>query len=260
MKYEESFGNLCAQLTGCLLHLSNTTRPGICYAAGYFSRFMHYPTSALWKAGKHVFRYFKGTKTHWIMYRKEHTHNETVIMGLSDSDWAQGLRSRKSISGYVFFYNGGPTYWISKRQNMVEKSLVEVEFVAFSYTIRDALWIRKVMQDVRNTPVYFPTLIKEDSFWCISVSENDIINDRNKCIDGKYQMVSAHVKREIYVWSTFRRKRWLQKLWQSFYRLRNTSTWFGNFQCVNNQYSTRYEGLLQWNHLCTVLAYNEDTE
>ena len=43
-------------LVGCLLHLANTTRPDIAYAAGYLSRFMQNPRPFHWKAAKHVLR------------------------------------------------------------------------------------------------------------------------------------------------------------------------------------------------------------
>lgn len=38
---------LYQQLVGCLLHLSNNTRPYICYATGYFSRFMRNPNTGV---------------------------------------------------------------------------------------------------------------------------------------------------------------------------------------------------------------------
>ena len=41
------------ELVGCLLHLSNTTRPYIAFAAGYLSRFMQNSGSSHWKAAKY---------------------------------------------------------------------------------------------------------------------------------------------------------------------------------------------------------------
>lgn len=45
---------------GCLLHLSNTTRPDISYAAGFLSRYIHEPSKELWNSAKHVLRNLKG--------------------------------------------------------------------------------------------------------------------------------------------------------------------------------------------------------
>lgn len=54
------------QLIGSVLYLANTTRPDISYAAGYLSRFTHKPSTAVWKAGKHLLRYLKGTRMYAI--------------------------------------------------------------------------------------------------------------------------------------------------------------------------------------------------
>lgn len=56
------------QLAGCILHLSNTMRPDLAFASSYLSRFMCYPTTALWKAAKHLLRYLKGTPNLGIVY------------------------------------------------------------------------------------------------------------------------------------------------------------------------------------------------
>lgn len=46
---------LYQQLIGYLIHLSNTARTYICYAAGLLSRFMKKPPTEIWKAAKRVF-------------------------------------------------------------------------------------------------------------------------------------------------------------------------------------------------------------
>ena len=49
------------QLFGSLLHLANTTRPDIAFAAGYLSRYMDCAGKPLWEAAKRVLRYLSGT-------------------------------------------------------------------------------------------------------------------------------------------------------------------------------------------------------
>lgn len=60
---EPSDENTYRRLIGSLLHLSNTVRPHIAYAAGCLSRFMHKPTERLWKTAKYVHRYLKETES-----------------------------------------------------------------------------------------------------------------------------------------------------------------------------------------------------
>lgn len=50
------------QLTGSLLHLASTVRPKIALAVGYFSRFMHCPTTQLKRANKQILRCLKMTE------------------------------------------------------------------------------------------------------------------------------------------------------------------------------------------------------
>lgn len=83
------------QVVGCLLHISNKTRPDICYAAGYLSRCMNDPTHALWKAVKHVLSYLKGNKTSRIVYQRGDGQLTPEIHGYCDDDWGQENTSRK---------------------------------------------------------------------------------------------------------------------------------------------------------------------
>lgn len=56
---------------GCLLYLSQCTRPDICYAVNLFSRFCSKPTLQPWLGVKHLFRYLKGTKSMKIDYKRD---------------------------------------------------------------------------------------------------------------------------------------------------------------------------------------------
>lgn len=182
-----------SQLVGCLLHLSNTTRPDIAYTAGYLARFMHTPSEGLWRAGKHVLRYLKGTKHLGLRYVKG--SGGATLHGYSDSDWGQERPSRKSISGYVFMYNGAAISWRSKRQSIVAQSSLQAEYIALAFAIREALWFQKFSDIGLLSEADFPMMIREDNRGCISVAHNDVVNDRTKHIDIKYQLVVDHVRK-----------------------------------------------------------------
>ena len=59
------------ELVGALLHLPNTTRPDIDFAASFLSRFMQDPREIHWRSAKHVLRYLKSTKEIGVLYWKQ---------------------------------------------------------------------------------------------------------------------------------------------------------------------------------------------
>ena len=73
------------EAVGALMHLMTATRPDIAYAVGYVSRFMENPQQEHWTAGKRIFCYLQGTKTHGICYQPS---DEIDCRGYSDADWA----------------------------------------------------------------------------------------------------------------------------------------------------------------------------
>ena len=77
------------------------TRPDIRYAVGLLDRYQSNPGLEHWKAVKNVMKCLKGTKEYKFMYR--HT-DQLEVIGYSDSDFARCVRTRKSTSGYIFFF------------------------------------------------------------------------------------------------------------------------------------------------------------
>ena len=55
------------QLVGSLMYLVNT-RLEICYAVNQLSQAMVKPTKLIWKVGRHVLRYVRGTSEYGLWY------------------------------------------------------------------------------------------------------------------------------------------------------------------------------------------------
>ena len=93
---------------GFLLYLSSTTRPDIAYGVGQVSKFCENPQPAHWNAVKRIFAYLKGTLDFgiWLGGRKD----EGAVV-YTDADYASDVDDRKSISGCIAFYKGGPVAW-----------------------------------------------------------------------------------------------------------------------------------------------------
>ena len=97
-----------ANAVGCLMYLMVCTRPDISHAVSVVSRYMADPGKEHWNAVKWIFRYLTGTRDFSILFDQRAS---TEAVGYVDSDYAGDLDSRKSTTGYVFRFAGGPIYW-----------------------------------------------------------------------------------------------------------------------------------------------------
>lgn len=116
------------------------TRPDLCYVVTK-------PTKAQLNSAKHVLKYLKGTMTYGLTFRKS---DESVqLQGFCDSDWGSS-EDRKSISGYCFqLHNDGPLIsWRSKKQQTVALSSCEAEYMALTYAIQEAKFLRQIISDL----------------------------------------------------------------------------------------------------------------
>ena len=60
---------------------------------------------------KRILQYIQGTRTYDIHYVADF---ELELVGCTDVDWDGDYIDKKSTSGYVFMFGGGPICWSSK--------------------------------------------------------------------------------------------------------------------------------------------------
>ncbi|KAK9722057.1 hypothetical protein QE152_g19890 [Popillia japonica] len=80
------------------------SRPDICYAVTYLSRFQHKPNTETWTYMKRVLRYLKGTLDQKLTY--DRNISENALYGYVDADWGSDKQDRKSTTGYVYYIYG----------------------------------------------------------------------------------------------------------------------------------------------------------
>jgi Reverse transcriptase (RNA-dependent DNA polymerase) len=128
------------ELTGSLNHLAITSRPDITFAVSRLCQFNSNPTVTHFKAGKRVLRYVIHMRHYSLKYgvgsSKDH---ELKLIGYADADYGSNLIDRKSTTGYIFVFNGGPISWSSRKQPTVAMSTMEAEYMALSDAIRKLL-------------------------------------------------------------------------------------------------------------------------
>ncbi|KAJ9512234.1 hypothetical protein QJQ45_012787 [Haematococcus lacustris] len=130
-------------LVGSLLYLSCCTRPDIAYAVGALARHMAAPTQQHWSAAKAVLSYLKGTASQGLVFG-----GNDSLQGYCDADYAGDKDTARSTTGYVFTLHGAAISWSSRLQPTVAMSTAEAEYMAASGAVKEAVWLRKLMQDL----------------------------------------------------------------------------------------------------------------
>ena len=181
-------GNRYAELVGSLLYLSTMTRLDIAVAVGVLSRFMSCPEQGHMRAAKGVLRYLRGTVRLGVVYGATEP-----LQGFVDADWAGDIDSRRSTTGFVFTFNGGPVSWASKRQSTVATSTAEAEYVAAAMATKEALWLRKLLSTLGVDGGAVP--MGEDNQSCLALVNNPEATGRTKHVAVAYHMVRDYQAR-----------------------------------------------------------------
>ena len=177
---------LYQSMTGSLLYLAIGTRPDISQAVGAVTKFNAAPSQSHLTAVKRIFRYLKGTINHTLQYSKSSTGQ---VMGYSDADYAGDMNDRHSTTGLVFTLAGGAISWISKKQQVVALSTTEAEYIALCSATQEAVWLKRLVEEIRPNEVKTPILIQEDNQGTIAMSNNPVAHARSKHIDVKYHYI-----------------------------------------------------------------------
>ena len=115
---------------------------------------------------------------------------------LPDADYAGDLDSRKSTSGYVFFLNGAPVSCSSKAQATVAQSTAEAEYVAANDAVREAVWLRLLLEEL-GLKQQGATLLWQDNQGAIAIAKNPESHSRTKHIDVKHHYIRQCVEEKM---------------------------------------------------------------
>lgn len=91
---------------------------------------------------------------------------------------------------------GGPVACRSKKRTVVVHSTLESEYVAISFAVREAIWLKKLRTELRGQKLCRVTLFGENQ-GMIAISLDGCYNERSKKIDVEYHLVQNAVRRGI---------------------------------------------------------------
>ena len=169
---------------GSLMYCSVVSRPDIAFSVSQVAQFASNPGEQHWTAVKRLFRYLQETKAEGLVLGGK----EIKLMGYSDSDYAGHPSTFRSTSGYIFTLGLGAVTWGSRLQKVVTLSSTEAEYMALGESVKDAMWIRNLLQDL-HYPQEEPTLILCDNQSAIKLVKNPEFHRKSKHISVKEHFV-----------------------------------------------------------------------
>lgn len=173
-----------------------TTRPDLCVATGYFSRFQSCFKENHYNHAKQILNYIRGTIDLKLVFKRN--ENAETMIGYSDSDWAGDRNDSKSTSGYVFKIFGNTVRCASRKQTTVAKSSTKAEYIALSETISEGNWIKKLLHEMQIESSN-PIQIFEDNNSCIKIAKEPREYKRIKHIDVNYMFTRDFIEKGEYV-------------------------------------------------------------
>ncbi|KAJ8736818.1 hypothetical protein PYW07_000089 [Mythimna separata] len=180
------------QLIGSLLYLVNKTRPDVSFHVGYCSRHQESPNLNDFANIKNLFRYLKSSISSGIQYLRG---NSLVLTAYCDADFAGDPDTRKSTTGFVVLYSGGPIHWCSRKQSVTALSSTEAEYISAAECIKDLLYVQSLIKEITG---HLPkTQLFVDNQSAIVLIKNGILNRRSKHIDVKYHFIKEKIDQNL---------------------------------------------------------------
>ncbi|XP_065625255.1 secreted RxLR effector protein 161-like [Quercus suber] len=179
---------------GSLMHAQTCTRPDISFTVGMLGRYQSNLGLDHWKAAKKVIRYLQGIKDYMLTFRR---FDNLEVIGYSDSDFARGVDSRKSIFGYLFMLTRRAISWKSSKQTITATSTMETEFmVCFEATVH-GLWLWNFILGLGIVNFISKILrIYCDNSATVFFSKNNKYSNGAKYMELKYLIVKEEVQKQ----------------------------------------------------------------
>jgi hypothetical protein len=126
------------------------------------------------------------TIDHGIIYPRQRG-KALELTRFSDSDMAEDVDGRKSMTSVLFVLNGCPITWQSQKQRVVALSTCEAEYIAAVTACYQGLWLRWLVEELTGEKLSTPTLMVDKS--AIALAMNPILHDRSKHINVRYHFI-----------------------------------------------------------------------
>ncbi|KAI2511653.1 Reverse transcriptase (RNA-dependent DNA polymerase) [Fragilaria crotonensis] len=155
---ETAAGFSYRSVLGALIYAYVVARPDIGYAVTTLARFSDHPAKVHYDALRRVARFSFRTRPPDF----PQVQSSTELAGYVDAAHATDLVTRRSITGLVFMFCGGPLAYKSKIQSTVSTSSTEAEFLAAVHAAKIAKYLRSILSELGYAQLG-PTTLFEDN-------------------------------------------------------------------------------------------------
>ena len=221
---EEASESLYRSIIGSCNYLAVWSRPDISHAMGVLGRYLSCPRASHLQAAFHLLRYLRGTADRSLYYWPEGHNNDskhqphphhliiggarrrkqerkkpantqgTKLCGHADSAFASDIDTRRSTTGFIWFYGGNLVSWTSKVQKVVALSTAEAEYIALSQAMQEGACLQNLYTEIGVKKVT-PGIAYEDNEACMKIATNEASSVRTKHVAIKFHYCRNMVKR-----------------------------------------------------------------
>lgn len=123
---------------GSLMYAMACTRLDFSHVVNVMSRCMANPSKTYWQVVKWILRYLRGSSNICLEFER----SDDSLLGYIDADFAGDLDIWRSLTGYIFSLCGCYISWKATLQSTVALSITEVEYIAMTEVVKQAIWLR----------------------------------------------------------------------------------------------------------------------
>jgi len=114
---------------------------------------MQQPKEDHWHTALRVVRYLKQNPGQGILLSSK---CDLRLHGWCDVDWACCPLTRRSLTDWIIFLGDSPISWKTKKQHIVSRSSVEVEYRSMAMTTCELKWLKGIFSNlnvIHTTPM-----------------------------------------------------------------------------------------------------------
>jgi len=157
---------------------------------------MSNPNKQHYTAVNRIFKYLNNIPTKGLLLENLNNSQPNLI-GYTDADWGGDLITRRSITGYIFFFNNTPISWASKLQKTTALSSCEAEYMAIKEAIKEYIYLINIYKqlqilellNIKNPEFYLFT----DNKPAIDLANNPEHHAKTKHINIQYHFVQEKI-------------------------------------------------------------------
>ena len=139
-------------------------------------------------AAKRILRFLRGT-LHLGIYFKL---GPLSLSAYCDVDWAGDPVDWRYITSMVVFLGNSPITCFAKKQSVVSRSSIEVEYRSLAIITAELYWLRMLFKDL-GIYLYHPPILWCDNVSALALASNPIFHARTKHIEVDYHFVHEKV-------------------------------------------------------------------